>query len=329
MNTVDALSKLFEATDMLYVCGARGEDGYENPNMGRLSQLQARLEPSHVQFCLNPLHPTLNKNPKSAGSRRCSANVVEYKTFLLESDTLPVELQIELVSKLSEVLPIRLAVYSGGKSVHYFINTVDTLYLGTPGSVEAHEMYKHMWNGIHELASSTVATLIGATKLAELKVTKDTIFDASTKDPARLARLPMAVRDNGKLQSVVFEGPAILSDTVAALSANAQLTVLGPTVAADPSMKLEVFEKILSSRSSLGWLRLKFEDPAKWATSSNMYFEMFKLALWAIDATGVPYHTLNLYLQNKVYPTIVARGYPRDPSLGVVNAYTYKGVPKS
>jgi hypothetical protein len=327
MNTTEALSKLFDPNDTLYICGAlRPEGGYYSPTISRLSELDSRLSSDHVQFCLNPLHPVINRNPKTNGSRRCSENVVKYKTFLLESDTLPVELQKELVPKLSEVLPIRLAVYSGGKSVHYFINTVDTLNLGAPGSDAAHELYKHTWNGIHLFASSIVATIIGDKELAKLQIRKDEIFDNSTKDPARLARLPMATRNNGVLQSVVFQGPAILSDTLAGYSANMKLSELGPTTAPDPSMTVEVFERRLWGKSSLNWLRSRFENPETWANSSNMYFEVFKLALWAIDSTGVPYHTLNTYLQKKVYPVIVSKGYPRDPSLGVVNAYNYKGL---
>ena len=101
---------------------------------------------------------------------------------------------------------------------------------------------------------------------------------------------------------------------------------VGPITSADPDMSLATFERLLKARSSYLSLRTKIEMTYKWASNAGMYHEMFKLALWASDLTGVPHKTFDMYCQTHVYPIIKAKGYERDPSIGVFNAYKWKNL---
>jgi len=118
-------------------------------------------------------------NPMKPGSRGASdADVASFRHVLLESDTLPIGLQIKVLWRLHELgLPVALLVHSGGGSVHAWVR-VDC--------ADA-DSYK-----------ATVARLF-ALPLG---------FDPKNKNPSRLSRWPNVKRGSG-LQSCIFIDPNV------------------------------------------------------------------------------------------------------------------------
>jgi hypothetical protein len=314
------ITKLFKTDELVYICGPlKPEGGYSNPRVLTAQQIdeQPELLTLANQFCVNPLQ-SVNNNPNPEGSRRHGSNVIRYRNFLLESDTLPLEIQYDLIPALAEVIPIRTIVYSGSKSLHYLISVSDDLNCNNNP-----ELYKQYWKGLEQLATETVKKLLPSAPSA--------IFDQSTKDVVRLARLPNGIRNftddrPSTLQKVVYEGSLITAEELAILAAKVPLTIYKSTMKVASVSNVKEFERELKVRTSLQWLKSKLENPEDWAKSEGMYHEMFKLALWCADLTNVNYPTLEAYLQQKIYPTIKSTGYTRDVTAGAFNAYKWKGL---
>lgn len=101
--------------------------------------------------------------------RRSDANVEKHRTFLLEFDNIPLDEQFRLMQYSG--YEYTAAVYSGGKSIHFFIT------LENPVSADE---YASIAKRLH-LAFPAA--------------------DKTTKNPSRLARLPGVIRpDTGKEQ---------------------------------------------------------------------------------------------------------------------------------
>ncbi len=107
----------------------------------------------------------LRMNPTD-GKGIADANVTAFRFALLESDTLPMELQLSLFAKLP--LPIAAILSSGGRSVHAWVK------------VDARDAGEYR---------ATVAQMLAL--LARFGV------DGKNKNPSRLSRLPGARREIG------------------------------------------------------------------------------------------------------------------------------------
>lgn len=328
MNTINYLSKLFGHNDFIYTTGPlKPEGGYSIPNLTQLAHLSS-LEnfSSKCFYSINPLSKYENKNVKadgSVGSVRASVNVVEFKNFLLESDSISVEVQKQLVPYLNQHIPIRLATFSGSKSIHMIISVADTLL--SNGTQDPIMRYKQIWEGLCEKAESITVDFLAERSI----VVPDKIFDRACKDPSRLSRIPAAsrlVKEAIVVQEVVFEGGLIASEDLLALASEYKLKQYDSVATVDSSTDLTSFEKKLRTTSSLSFLRDRLEYPERWTSSANMYTELFKYTLWCVDATQVPFQVLDAYLTKRVYPSILAKGYPRNPRAGVLAAYEFKGL---
>lgn len=325
IDTWSALNSIFTSDDLVYVAGALQEvGGYNNPRLLSLEELDAHMLPEHCFFSINPLVPSkLNRNIRpdgSKGSIRASANVATFKNFLFESDSLPIELQKQLLPILAEHVSIRLATFSGSKSIHMIVSVADTLF--TSSIKDPVQLYKQIWEGLHDKLDKLVRDYLASEGVsAPLK-----IFDTATKDPSRLSRLPGALRGSIE-QAVVYQGGLIAADELLALSSEAKLKQYdGANTNVDASIDVATFERKLRSTSSLSFLRDRLEYPDRWTSSANMYTEMFRYTLWCLDATSVPFNVLDAYLTKRVYPAILSKGYPRDPRAGVLAAYEFKGL---
>lgn len=131
-----------------------------------------KLEPGaqDVYFSINAMHTS-----------RADANVVCYRNFLLELDSIPIEQQIQLVTTR---LPVSAITFSGGKSYHFIIS------LKEPLADEA--AYRRVVRGLMEAIPEA---------------------DKATKNPSRLSRLPFAIRpETGLLQDLVYLGNRVALD---------------------------------------------------------------------------------------------------------------------
>lgn len=138
-----------------------------------------KLHPSPYDtfFCINALHPTQDLNPEREfhrpdRPRRADCNVVCFRNFLIELDSMALEAQIAYVT---DRVPVTSITYSGGKSYHFIIS------LETP--LETLSEYKNIAARLHALLPAA---------------------DKSCKNPSRLSRLPFAMRkDTEKEQTLV------------------------------------------------------------------------------------------------------------------------------
>lgn len=324
LNIRNNLLQIFHGADVVYVAGALSDDaskpGYTSPNIGTLDTLE--IKPEHQFYSINPLSFD-NRNIRADGTKgsyRASCNVVHFKNFLLESDVLPMDVQLELIPYLNQYIPIRLATFSGSKSVHMIISVADTLF--TSSVKDPIQLYKQIWEGLCEKLETHANAYLASIGHEPL----ERIFDRATKDPARLSRLPGAMRGDVE-QKVMAVGGLIASDELLALSSEAKLRQYdSANTTVDTTTDLAVFEKKLRATQSLSFLRDRLEYPDRWTTSANMYTEMFRYTLWCLDATSVPFNVLDAYLTKRVYPSILAKGYPRNPRAGVLAAYQYKNL---
>lgn len=315
------LSKIFLPSDRVYICGTlQDSGGYSNPKITTLETL--KIDAEHLQFCINPL-TSVNRNPNPQGSIRALCNVAAYRNFLFESDSVSPELIIEALPVLADAVPIRLAIHSGKKSVHLIVSVADHLDLGATG----HEFYKAIWRGIDVKLSKALLDYANSTERwkhvqPELDAANLTVFDQSTKDAVRLSRIPGAIR-NGVEQAVLYTGKFTTSDDLLPLAIFPKTTNF---VVGEALTTLFSFKRKLATDSRLSGLRYKFVNVEKWAAPAGMYIEIFKLSLWAIDATNVTEEVLTAYMNAEIFPKIYAKGYPRNLNEGIINAYRYKNI---
>ena len=135
-----------------------------------------------IYFCINALHPTEDRRPEQAWHRpdlprRADHNVISFRNFLIEIDSMPLQDQIDYVKSK---VPISAITYSGGKSYHFILS------LDTPVTPEK---YREIALRLHALLPAS---------------------DSSTKNASRLSRLPGAMRpDTKKHQTLVELGTRI------------------------------------------------------------------------------------------------------------------------
>lgn len=121
-------------------------------------------EPNDVYFSINAMHTS-----------RADANVLCYRNFLLELDSVPLEQQIALVTNK---VPVTAITFSGSKSYHFIVSLTEPVQTETD--------YRRVVRGLMEAVPEA---------------------DRSTKNPSRLSRLPGAIRpETGLLQDLVYLG---------------------------------------------------------------------------------------------------------------------------
>jgi len=128
-------------------------------------------------FCINALQPEVDLNPQEpyhdiTKPRRADHNVLCFRNFLIEIDSIPLLKQIKYVT---DKIPVSTIVYSGGKSYHFIISLEQEL-----ASIDD---YRSVAKRIHKLLPEA---------------------DPSTKNPSRLSRIPNVKRANtGRVQTLV------------------------------------------------------------------------------------------------------------------------------
>lgn len=266
-------------------------------------------------FCINPITKGPNLSTTEAKAWRNDLNVCEYRNFLFEIDSLPLDTQQKLVAHLTTIFPIRTITYSGGKSYHIIVSVSDSLPFKaqTPEGTQA---YKDLWTGLCDYLEQSSRKFLGIT---------DPIFDRSTKNCSRLSRTPNDTRDNGVKQELIYTGLLTSSDFLLKFykerMRDTQVTV-------DLNEQLDIDEfKIILKKPEMANLRIKFTRPELWVQPVNMYPEILRLTLWCIDSTGVPKNTLINYLRQTVLPAMLEIGYDASKwDKGIHAAYDYKGL---
>jgi len=132
---------------------------------------------------LNTEFITINKLNNLAKTAK-DDEVETYRNFIFEIDNEDIEIQKERAKTLFENKIINQVVYSGGKSIHCRISLID--------EPDNKEQYKFIW-----------------------KILNDKYFqgkaDRACSNPARLTRMPNAIRSNGIKQNRLFLSNELLN----------------------------------------------------------------------------------------------------------------------
>jgi hypothetical protein len=268
-------------------------------------------------FCVNPLdgskdHAPVKPYHSPTKPRRADMNVAKFRNFIFESDTDSLEKQYEVLGRPEFSELIRLAVFSGNKSVSYIVSVADTLPF-EPHTEEGVHDYKMAWSGL-------------AAHLESLSGLK---FDVATKNPSRLTRTPGIVREStGQVQKVLHTGSMVLSDFVMS-HMNNKLGIKRNKYNIINTKTYAEFEAFIKSEQLVKGLKNKLQNSYEWAGPHGMYPHILRLTLWCIDATQAPPEIVAEYMKRHTFPALLAAGYPAHKlEMGIINAYRYKGLLK-
>lgn len=247
--------------------------------------------------------------------RRADINVSSFRNFMYEMDTLDLKLQCKIFKEMP--LPFASLVYSGGKSIHAIISLENELPV-QPHVCPSVEEYKYLHERIRLYMELFIKDKFG------LEPTGKSFFDASSKNPSRLSRVPGSVRDNGKLQELLYLGRQMSADEFS------DLLIKAPEITRTRDNKHFTPEEVTKSVSRFWHIcpkglanSLKYVD---WADQAGMYPHLYRLTTWAIDATNVNKDTFIEILGEYTFPRLRKAGYPEDKMLvGVEHAYRHKG----
>lgn len=292
LNTKTSLSHIFNETDVIFL-----SDGFLNGKYINYETCAVKdLSKTYQYYSINPLI-----NPIDL---RRNSNVAKYQNFLFESDKQTLEEQKECMHRAIDMGLVSLATFSGNKSIHLISSLSVPMSNITAGTTQAATSYARAWE-----------------YLADKYKSCGLIPDQATKDPCRLSRTPGAKPLDKVAQNVLHIGPLLSENFVSTIP-------VPPTVQyqATPinDLSLKEFELKLSTNQKTTALYMTLKYPQSWAYHSGMYDKLFKYALWAIDATGVPYEILITFLRVNTFPVIVKSGYTRDLERPIKDAYRKK-----
>lgn len=290
------LGLLFAESDKIFICNVDSTGTY-NEFVGTTKEVAAELnrKPRNF-FCINPVK----------GQRRLKKEVKRYTNFLIESDTTELEKQFELLPKLADLGIIRTATFSGGKSIHFVISCTDDLSLGEPGSEQAEQAYKQIWQGL--------ANIFGQAGLD--------VADHSNKNPVTLSRLPGQFRGETK-QKLLNTGNLVTAEFLQSIAIrNVKQTYVQAT---ERAASVKDLEARLNSPEH-GRLAMQIKYPAWVSANAGNYPNLLRLSLWCIDEVGATPDTLLPYFEKYLVPHLHARNYHKDWQLPVIHAFRMKGL---
>lgn len=274
-------------------------------------------------YSINPLsgtqdHGHMIKEDYSASTpRRADINVEAFRSFLFEMDSTPLYEQIKFIENTK--LPYSAVVYSGGKSCHILLT------LATPLNLPPHEQdsiaqYKAIWRRIREFIDKEAA-ILGITRSANAM----SFVDSSCQNPSRFSRMPGILRKStGKQQELLKISERISEKVFNSFLENCP-KVLPPknTLFKTPEKQSQTVEEFKAVCPKGLWDHLTVPI---WVASENMYPELYRLTLWAIDSTNVEYDCWLSILEDTVVPAMHIVGYPMHKfEKPLIDAYNYKG----
>lgn len=300
----ELLNILFDETDL--ICSG---DLYAN-SVSKLDKVV-----SSEFFCINALSSVDHDYKKGEKRsymtpRRADVNVACFRNFMFEMDSLPLDDQ-QLILHNCEV-PWTSIVYSGGKSYHAILSLEDPL--GGVHTVEGMLQYKHVWRKIEALVN----------KYAYDNGYKGQIIDPSSKNPSRFSRYPGYTANGRKQQVNIYRadrcGVEDFSDLMLRCPEVKQVVAKSERVDVEIS-SIEDFWKMCPDS-----LAMKLKYPMGISSEGN-YHDLFKLALWAIDSTGVTKDAFIELCNEHIFPKYRQANYPEHKWMnGIDHAYSSKGM---
>ena len=270
---------------------------------------------THEFFSINPISAIKDYSGKSDSGRRADINVTKFRNFLFEFDNISLEDQLKVINSVD--IPFTSVVYSGSKSYHCIIS------LEKPLDAEVHTKagvneYKRTWERL--------AARIDLDARKILNYDLDHVVDPSCKNPSRFSRFPGNIRDTGKEQKLIKLEKRLKQDKFKQILSNC------PEVFKSDIQKIQAPEFEIMSKEAF-WaccsegLYNKIKFCSRWVSDTNMYPEIYRLTLWAIDETNVEKSVWCDIMEEYVLPELASVGYDLDKcSLGIDHAYSFKGA---
>jgi len=185
-DPITLLDAVFAPDDLLFI-GDRHEPGILGKNIRRRDEWLQFFESGRAAgpfIIVNPLtgKPALKKSGDGE-TLRGDACISAYRHVLVEFDNLSEEEQIRFWSVVQ--LPVKALIWSGGKSIHAWIDAQKLAEISTSTDWDIH---------VRDKLFARILKALGA--------------DAACSNPARLARLPGVLRkENGTWQRLLWLVP--------------------------------------------------------------------------------------------------------------------------
>ena len=302
METKDLFNKMFSREDHI----AAGDRYCKLPEL--LDNVMNSYENPEF-YTINPIHAFIDFREREMSFKggRAAINVTKLKNFLFEFDDMPIELQLNFLKSCD--IPWTGIVFSGNKSYHAILSLKEPIH--GPHTIEGVDRYKILHQRIAAFLNLKVKELMGR---------NDWEVDNSTKDPARLSRYPNSLR-MGTKQKIVYIGEEMKEKDFNSLINKCPLVTTRKTVIVPPDQAADSLEKFWELCPD--GLRRQIRYP-RWAKPQGNYTQIYKLTLWAIDATGVSKDIWLTILNKYMFPWLAKQGYFRYEK-GVHDAFKLKG----
>ncbi len=258
---------------------------------------------------INPVHGSHDYKDNKPGARRADLNVVAFRSFLFEMDFMPLNAQISLIERL----PIKptLVTYSGGKSYHCLYTLISDLLL-VPHLQDSIDSYKNQWKALQVMLDGFVKE-----QGIALPANKDSFFDPACKNPSRYSRVSGSLRNGETLQELVQVGKFMFIDQLPTAKSAVRTAYKKPAT----NITGDNIRFYLPAE-----LKVMLDTPSTWGAAEGLYPLLLRLALWAIDSTGVNYETLITYMSRKTFPGLLRMGYPQHKlTKAIEDAFRMKG----
>lgn len=248
--------------------------------------------------------------------RRCDWNITCFRNFMFEMDDTPLEQQRQILETCG--IPWSAVVYSGGKSYHAILSIDGGLPDAPIASIPGLDKYKYTWKRLAARIDGHASILFGEKE--------EGYVDKSSKNPSRFSRFPNSIRpDKSRMQSVCYIGERITQDNFLKLLDNCPLVADPTNTIFNTPQDLTTSEEVFFSLCEGSGLKTKILK-VNWGASAGMYFEIYRLTLWAIDATNIDKQTFLDILWKYTFPKLVNYyNYPAEKcEIGVEHAYNMK-----
>jgi hypothetical protein len=247
--------------------------------------------------------------------RRCDFNVTCFRNFMFEMDDTPLEQQRKILEECS--IPWSIITFSGNKSYHAVLSVEGGIPNAEISTIPGLESYKLSWRKLAAHINKTGEKLFGK---------KDNGYvDQSSKNPSRFTRFPLSYRvEKNNFQHICYFNSRISQDrfvSLMELCPEVKNFSNGLKIAPEETI---TEEKLFFEYASSGLqTKLKY---VTWGGSAGMYYEIFKLTLWAIDDTNVDRDTFLEILWKYTFPQLIEHyAYPKEKcEIGVRHAYSKK-----
>lgn len=175
-DLITYLRTLYHDTDIVTITSEAERDGtrWRPKGVGKsylvadLIMMVSGFSPAEILHCNREAGAWIRINPTDGNGCK-DINVADFRYTLIESDDLPLTVQLSLIHELQ--LPVAALVHSGGKSIHAVVRV---------GAGNA-EQYEQRVRFLHDICKRYGFSV-----------------DAANKNPSRLTRLPGVERGDGK-----------------------------------------------------------------------------------------------------------------------------------